>query len=424
MSRPVSSGAGPRKRVFVVGGGIVGLSCALYAQRNGHDVIVADPRGFAKGASYGNAGVIANSECIPVATPGVLRQVPRMLLAADSPLTIRWAYAARIAPWLLRFVRASSRARVAHATGHLAALLARAMPGHRELAADAGCDQLIKEVGWLKVFQTDAAYRQAQSGFDSMRAHGVDCEYLDRRALAQREPGLAAIFAHGILHKDCAQIEDPGRYVEALGALFLRRGGQFVQSEVEALERSDGRIDCARTGTERYQADCFVVAAGAWSKKLAADAGARVPLDTERGYHVVMETGEPQALRQPVYWAEKSVVMSPSSQRLRVTSSVEFAGLQAAPDYRKLKAIVPAIRAAVAAEPGKVVGEWLGFRPSMPDSLPVISRAPRAANCVLAFGHGHIGLTTGPATGAIVAALIDGAPPPMDITAFSAERFG
>ncbi len=410
-------------RVFVAGGGIVGLCCALQTQRRGHEVVLADPRGFANGASSGNAGVIANSDCVPVATPGALRQVPRMLFAADSPVSIRWAYAAQIAPWLFRFVKASRQAQVDHAVDSLAQLLARAKPAHLALAASVDAAHLIRQVGWLKVFQTEASLRRAMPDFDRMQAKGVVCRQLDRDALAACEPQLAKIFVRGVLHDDCAQIEDPQAYVNRLGEEFLRNGGRLVKSEVMSLDTRHGRVRAARTRTEEFDADCFVVAAGAWSRKLARDAGADVPLDTERGYHVELEAESGRPLNRPVYWAEKSIVMSPSEGRLRVTSSVEFAGLHAPPDFSKLKSLIPHIRGAVGTASGKVVAEWLGFRPSMPDSLPVIAVAPGANNCVLAFGHGHLGLTMGPVTGEIVAALVDGTSPQVDIAAFSADRF-
>jgi D-amino-acid dehydrogenase len=412
-----------RKKIVVVGAGIVGLSCALHAQRRGHDVTVIDPRGFGNGASSGNAGVVAVSECMPLATPGTLKRVPRMLLASDSPLSIRWSYAARIAPWLLRFVRSGTPARVAHAMESLASILALAKAAHRDLAALAGSASMIQNTGWLKAYETDRAYEAARGDFERMRVHGVDCRYLERAAVQAHQPNLADIFRHAIFHPECDQIGDPQAYTASFGAAFLRAGGTHIRAEAAALERRGGSIVAALTGTDRYEADCFVIAAGAWSKKLCADAGATLPLDTERGYHVVLSGCEQDLPASPVYWDEKSIVMSASGDRLRVTSSVEFAGLAGRPDFRKLKKLLPEIRRAHKRPPGPVVGEWLGFRPSMPDSLPVIGAAPRADNAFLAFGHGHCGLTLGPVTGALVAQLIDGVSPDVDLLPFSPGRF-
>ena len=412
-----------RGRVFVVGGGIVGLSCALAAQRRGFAVTLADPRGFGNGASYGNPGVIANSEGVPLAPPGVLRTGPWMLFSKDSPLTIRWRYAPQIAPWMLRFVRSGTPGRVRGAAQALASLLALSKSAHHDLAREAGIAGSIREVGWLKAFETDASFKGAARDFELMQRHGVECQYWNAQQVREREPGLARSFKHAIMHPDCAQIDDPGAYCAALGRLFLSRGGQLVQSEVLRLEAGGARVQCAHTGTQAYEADQFVIAAGAWSRKLAADVGDRVPLDTERGYHLVFRTPGQRVFQQPIYWAEKSVVMSAAPGRLRVTSSVEFAGLEAKPDFRKLRRQVADLRTATVHGCGPIEAEWQGFRPSMPGSLPVLGRSQRAENCILAFGHGHLGLTAGPVTGEIVGRLLAGEPTPIDARPFSSARF-
>lgn len=411
------------KRVVVVGAGIVGLSCALHAQQRGHRVTVVDPRGFAGGASAGNAGILAVSDCVPIATPELLRRVPRMLFDRDSPLTMRWSYAPRIAPWLYRFLRSGTARRIGPAMESLARLLSQAKSAHRELAAMAGAQHFIKPTGWIKAFERDETYDAAQVDVERMRKHGVECQYLDHAALQERQPNLSDIFRHAIFHPACDQVIDPAAYVQAYGQEFLRRGGSYIRAEILALERKGGVATAVRSQTDKYDGDCFVIAAGAWSKKLCADAGAAVPLDTERGYHIVLGGQEDELPSAPVYWGERSIVMSPQGGSLRVTSSVELAGLHRPADFSKLRKLIPEIRRAHRRPPGRVLAEWLGFRPSMPDSLPVIGRAPAADNTFLAFGHGHLGLTLGPISGALVAQLIDGEAPDLDLSPFSAGRF-
>jgi len=411
------------KRVLVIGAGIVGLSCALHAQRNGHRVTVMDPRGFAGGASQGNAGVLAFSECVPVGTPEVLRQAPSLLFGSNSPLTMRWTYAPYMFGWLYRFTKACSLVNVMRSMAALSALLSRARAAHDELASQAGCAEFIRQHGWIKAFESDASYHAAKPDFERMRDRGVCCEYLSREALHALEPNLNPIFKHAVTHPECAQIVDPAAYTRAFGAEFLRNEGEFIQAEVESLEHRAGSVTGARTRTDRYDADIYVIAAGAWSKKLAADAGSLVPLDTERGYHIVLSGRKEAMTTAPVLWAEHSIVMSPNARGLRITSSVEFAGLKRGPDYRKLMEKLPEVRRAYARPPGHVIAEWLGFRPSIPDSVPVIGIAPRADNAIFAFGHGHLGLTLGPLTGRIVGDLIEGRHPAFDMEPYSAARF-
>lgn len=414
------------KNIIVIGAGAVGISTALNLQQKGHRVTLLDPRGMAAAASYGNAGVIADSEVLPIATPGILWQVPGMLLRREGPLRIRWSYLPRIAPWLLRFVLSSTPQAVDHAVRSLAPLLARSKAAHEKLAREAGLPGRIKQVGWLKVYETDSMFHASQKNFERMRAAGVPCDYLDADGVAALEPHLRLPVKHAIFHSGCSQIEEPGSYVEALGQLFVRRAGQFLRTEVLGLRRDGHGVRAAWTGLGPMQADAFVIAAGAWSRKLASDAGAAVPLDTERGYHVVLDgpLSGGTALRQPVYWAERSLVMSPSRGRLRVTRGVEFAGMDAAPDYRPVLHQVDHVRRAVRGMDGAAVSaKWLGFRPSMPDSLPVVGASPAAPNCLFAFGHGHIGLTCAAVTGELVADLIEGRSTPIDISAFSPARF-
>lgn len=411
------------KRVLVIGGGIVGLSCALQAQRNGHRVTVIDPRGFAGGASHGNAGVLAVSECIPIGTPEILRQVPSLLFGKNSPLTLRWSYAPYMANWLYRFIRACSPSMVGRSTEALSSLLTRALSAHAELATLAGCNDQIRKHGWIKAFETDGTYKSALPDFELMRQHGVSCEYLRPDDLSAREPNLAPIFKHAIMQTDCAQVLDPASYTNAYGIEFLKGGGEYIRAEVEKLEYRNGIVKSAITRTDRYEADLYVVATGAWSKKLAADVGSSIPLDTERGYHVVLSSSPDKLTTAPLLWAEHSIVMSPNSCGLRVTSSVEFAGMKRSPDFRKLVKKIPEVRRAYVRPPGHAIAEWLGFRPSIPDSVPVIGRAPRADNTIFAFGHGHLGLTLGPLTGLIVGDLIENREPQFDLAPYSASRF-
>lgn len=414
--------AGPQK-VLVIGAGIVGLSCALQAQRRGHRVTVIDPRGFGAGASHGNAGVLAVSECVPIGTPEILRQTPSLLLGRNSPLTMRWAYAPRMVNWLYRFARSCAPGTVEHSMEALSALLSRAHAAHTELATLAEAQDRIRQHGWIKAFETTYAFEASQADFDRMRRHGVACDYLDADGLLQREPNLQPIFKHAIVQSDCAQIADPGAYTRSYGEEFLRRGGEYIRAEVESFDYQGDRVRGAVTKTERYEADVYVLASGAWSKKLAADAGSAIPLDTERGYHLELAATPDAMATAPILWSEHSIVMSPNARGVRVTSSVEFAGLKRGPDFRKLLKKVPEIRRAFRQSPGHATAEWLGFRPSMPDSVPVIGRAPRAGNTIFAFGHGHLGLTLGPLTGLLVGALIDGSDPGVDLAPFCPSRF-
>ncbi|STZ75464.1 D-amino acid dehydrogenase small subunit [Bergeriella denitrificans] len=415
--------SGAESGVIVIGAGIVGISCALHLQKSGYRVTVIDPRGVAGGASHGNAGLVVTGECVPLSTPEMVKALPKLLLDKNSPLQMDWAYAPKMTGWFYRFLKAGTLRQVEHASASLSALLEKAAAAHYELAGWAGCRGNIARTGWLKLFERDDTYRAARIDFDRMERFGVRCDYMDAAAIQAAQPNLAPVFKHAVNHPDSLQIVNPGEYVKALGSLFMLRGGRLVQAEITGLERKNHLITAALSQTERYEADAFVVAAGAWSKKLSADTGTFVPLDTERGYHIEIDVAAEHTVSEPLFWGEHSVVMSPGGGKLRITSSVEFAGLHKVPDFRKLAAKRDEFQRIHRHPLGKIRAEWLGFRPSVPDSIPVIGRANRADNAFLAFGHGHVGLTLGPVTGRIIADLVAGRTPEIDTAPYSPSRF-
>ncbi|MDO5059028.1 MAG: FAD-dependent oxidoreductase [Neisseria sp.] len=412
-----------KQNIFIIGAGIVGISCALHLQQRGYRVTLADPRGLAGGASYGNAGVLASSECLPLATPELIKQLPSLLLNKNSPLTLRWLYAPRMLDWFYRFMQSAKPEKITYAAEHLSLLLEQSVAAHRQLAEAAQYSGRILPTGWIKAFEREETYRSAQADFRMMEKYGVRCDYMDAATLQEQQPNLAPIFKHAVNNSDCCQIINPGDYVQQLGASFLANGGKLILTEIESLETRNGIVVSANSQTEKYQADAFVVAAGAWSKKLSRDTGTYIPLDTERGYHIELEAEDSRLASAPVFWAEQSVVMSPGGGKLRVTSSVEFAGLHRKADFTKLSSQIKEIRRSHRASLGQVRAQWLGFRPSIPDSMPVIGKAARADNAFLAFGHGHLGLTLGPITGQIIADLVDNKTPDLNLTPYSPQRF-
>jgi D-amino-acid dehydrogenase len=411
------------RSVAVIGAGIVGISCGIHLRSRGHRVTLLDPRGFGNGASFGNSAIVASSECLPVATPGTLRRVPSMLLSRNGPLHIRPAYLPTLLPWLARFVAASRPARVRQISLALSALLRPAVVEHQHLAALAGIASSLRPTGWLKAYESVRAFERVRPDYEAMRRLGVPCEELGPEEIRAREPALAPIFRRAVFHPDCHHVGEPGAYTAALGAYLLRQGASFREEAVTGFTFRDGSVNGVKTADGPVAADAVVVACGAWSKALAVQLGERVPLDTERGYHAMFSTDGAPRLRSPVYWADRAVILSPMPTGLRMTSSVEFGGLDAAADYTHLNRLAADVRRALPSASAEVSSRWLGFRPSMPDSLPVIGPTRRHANCFLAFGHGHLGLTLGPATGRLVADLVEGRPPGIDVSPYAPQRF-
>ncbi len=410
------------KRAVVIGGGIVGLACASFLLRDGWSVTVLDTRGPGESASGGNAGLMAVGHATPIGMPGLLRQVPRMLLDPESPLTIRAAYLPRAAPWLARLVLASRPGRVEAISRALKSLLDRAFPAYDALLGGSNALGLIRRQGFAVAYRDEAHLRAAMPELELRRRVGVRIEFLDEPAVRERLPALAARYTRAAFYPDCGHCLDPAALSQAVAGALERAGGIFRRAPATGFERGPAGVTAVLTEGERVPADLVVLAAGAWSRPLAAMLGTRVPLDTERGYHVMLPP-QPFELPCPVTPGDLRFCITPMANGLRAAGTVEFAGLAAPPDPRRHALLLRHLREVFPEARTEGHTTWMGFRPSLPDSLPVIGRITGVPNVIAAFGHGHIGLTTGPATGEIIAALAAARLPPIDPAPFAADRF-
>jgi D-amino-acid dehydrogenase len=417
----------PPRDIAIIGAGIVGISCALYIQRAGHRVTVIDRLAPGEGTSFGNAGCLNSSSVVPISMPGVLSQVPRWLLDPEGPLVLRWRYLPVLAPWLWRFVRAGTPERVAAQARSLRDLLGSTLESYAPLVKAAGAEDLVHRQGHLTVYKSEASFAKDGRAMGLRRDNGIVVEDLSFDELRQLEPSLSRDFVRGRMIAETGHVGDPHRLVTRLAEAFTRDGGRILREAVRDFDFADGAVTGVRGDSGVHRADKIILAAGAWSKHLAKQLGDSVPLDTERGYHVVLR--DPEIMpRRPVSSADGKFFATPMEMGLRVAGTVEFAGLDAPPDWRRSRMLLrqaqdmfPALARDIGDER---ISQWMGFRPSMPDSLPVIGPSRRHRNVLHAFGHGHVGLIGGAMTGRIIAALVDGVAPPIDIAPFKVERFG
>ena len=419
-----SAGAGGRtgKRATVIGAGIVGVATALYLQRDGWRVTVMDPASPGESTSGGNAGLFALSVVTPVAMPGTLMRVPGMLLARGGSLRIRWRYLPRLIPWLWRFIAAATPARVDAVSRALAGAMKGAMDDYAPLIEGAGARDLIRRQGLLVVYRTPESLRSVARELEIKRRLGIRFEMLGADEVHRLVPALAPLYTRGILYADCSHTVDPKGLVRALAEDFTRRGGSFLRERATGFTCGPGSLAAVRSEAASHQADAVVLAAGAWSKPLARMLGSRVPLDTERGYHV--DLCHPGVdVRLPVISGDLRFCITPMAAGLRLAGTVEFAGLDAPPDPSRPAIMVEHARRMLPALKTAPASHWMGFRPSMPDSLPVIGRSPHFGNVFFAFGHGHLGLTLAAVTGRAIADLAAGRAPAFDVAPFRAERF-
>ena len=422
MNDQLQPPASPRS-IAVIGSGIVGMSAAVHLQNDGHRVTLLDARSPGTATSFGNAGAIVTGAIEPNATPGIVKQIPKYVLDPKSGIRARLAYLPRFAPWLARFLMASRMPQVRRSAAAMHPLVTRAYDAHKELIALTGAGDIVRQVGWLKVYRTEAGYAGSALGRRLMDEHGVKYEVLSPDEIGQLEPGLARVFSKGLFHSDSAFCTLPKKLIDAYAAHFFSRGGAWLPEEVRGLEPLPQGQVRVRSELGIRDFDSVVVAAGAWSKRLAAQVGDFVPLDTERGYHLNLDPGTAKELRRPVCLPEDSFVLAPMQDGIRLTSGVEFAGVDAAPDFRPIYNLLPKAREVLPGLSDKVTREWMGRRPSTPDSLPVIGRSPKAPQVIYAFGHQHLGLTLGPLTGRLVSQLVRGVPTEIDLAPYSISRF-
>jgi glycine/D-amino acid oxidase-like deaminating enzyme len=415
-----------RKSVGVVGAGIVGVCAALALQRRGHDVTVIDPELPGNGASFGNAGCLNASSIVPMSMPGIIKNVPSWLFDPLGPLSIRWRYLPRAVPWLIKFLQAGQPQEVVKQARAMRSLLKDTVPLMTSLAREAGAHQLIRKEGHLYVYRSGQAFANDKGGWELRRANGVDTRILDAAELHDFDPNLSACFTQGVLVEENGHTTDPHRLTSTLFDRILANGGKYIRSRAIGLTVDGGLLRSIATTSGDLVVDAAVITAGAHSKPFTGLLGNEVPLDTERGYHIVIKTPA-AAPRIPTTDAEGKFIATPMDGGLRISGTVELAGLEAPPNWDRAHALFKHARNLL---PGlgshnsdSRYSTWMGFRPSMPDSLPVIGPSRRARNVIYAFGHGHVGMTGAPKTAEVVSQLISGEKPSIDITPFSADRF-
>jgi glycine/D-amino acid oxidase-like deaminating enzyme len=410
------------RQATVIGAGIIGMCVASYLQRMGLGVTVVDGVKPGTGCSFGNAGALSSGSCVPIATPGVARQIPKWLLDDMAPLAVSWRYLPRALPWLLRFVASAKPEVVARSADALIALTRPVFDNLLPLVKEAGADSLIHRAGQLHVYSTHAAFEGDRLGLDLRRQRGVAFEVLDAQEIRQFEPALAPIFQKAVLFPDHGHCANPFALVDALAAAFQREGGKIIQLRVLDIELgADGPLALV-TDAGPMRVETLVVAAGAWSHRLARRLGHEVPLETQRGYHVML--ADPSVTpRRNVQWAEGKFIATPMEMGLRFAGTVEIAGLDAPPRYSRADRLLEQGRTMFPGLGGGAVTKWMGHRPCLPDSVPVIGPSDRLRNTYFAFGHGHLGLTCASTTGRLVAELVTGAKPCIDPAPYRIGRF-
>ncbi len=413
--------------VAVIGAGIIGICCAIFLQEQGFKVTLVDRDPPVMGASKGNAGHFATEQVLPLASPQLLWQLPSILLNPLGPVAIQWRYIFKIMPWWLRFLRQMSKRKYQQNSQGIAALNNNALVIYQELLSRTGLKGLIRSQGSMLVFETQRAYLSYLKQLEVMQAHGVQYELMSGAQVLKSEPALNTNIKAGIFFSDTWHTINPSQFATQLFNYFRRAGGQFKHAEVLELTRKHNDrqqgIKIKTTMGKSWWVPRVVLATGAWSKPWVYQlTGKKIPLDTERGYHLHLQ-GLQNVISIPITSGERKFIMTPMSEGLRLAGTVEFAGLSLPPNMRRAKMLLPHAQALLPGLPEQKISAsqcWMGCRPSLPDSLPIIDEDE---GVYFAFGHQHLGLTQAAITALLVSQLVTRQRSEIDLSPYRLSRF-
>jgi D-amino-acid dehydrogenase len=410
------------EEIAVIGAGIVGLAIAFHLQGEGRKVRLFERGGIAEGASFGNAGAFAFSDVLPLASPGIMRKAPRWLLDPLGPLSIPPSYLPRIAPWLLRFWRASLPDRFRHSTKVQCELMRFASTAMDAMVAKAGLGGRVRSDGNLQLYESEAELTASLPGWEVRAAEGIPFEHVRGARLAELQPGLAPRFVVGSFTPHWQTVDDPYRFALALSDAVMAQGAVLERAEVIEVAPSKVGVSLRLADGRTIEVGQAVIAAGAWSRALTDRLGDRIPLESERGYNTTLPPGAFD-LRRQLTFGGHGFVITPLSTGIRVGGAVELGGLDLPPNFARSQAM---LKKAASFLPGLATSggkQWMGFRPSLPDTLPVIGTSKASPRILYAFGHGHSGLTQSAATGQLVADLVARRQPSISLDPFRPNRF-
>lgn len=410
-----------RPATTVIGAGVAGLCAALYLQRSGHAVTVIDPMPPAGGTSYGNSGLISSDTAVPIALPGMLKKVPSWLSDPEGPLIVRPSYLPRALPWLMRWIAASRMPRVLAISDAMRALHRGSLDCWRELLGPEHFADLIRPVGQIRIWEGEGAGSTIE--MELCARHGIRAEPLDADKIRQIYPDIAPDIKRGLLIPGNAYTINPQRLVRTVGRLLVEAGGEIVAEKcLKIIPRDGGNGYRLMNNISNRNAERVVIAAGAWSRELLDPLGIKAPLETERGYHLMLPSPS-ITLAIPMSIKNRGFGLTTMEKGMRASGTVEIGGLLAPPDERRATVLLRHVKRMFPTLEHGEPAFWMGHRPSTPDSLPIAGAVARYPGLFLALGHGHFGMTGGPPTGKLVSELINSTKLSIDPAPYASTRF-
>ncbi|MFL2896075.1 MAG: NAD(P)/FAD-dependent oxidoreductase [Candidatus Pelagibacter sp.] len=408
-------------KIGIIGAGIQGVCTGLFLQKKGYSVTLfdRDDPGSAA-ASYGNAGHFSPYASVPVNRPDILIDVPAMLLSSNGPLALRWNYVPKMIPWFLKFFQNCSKKNMMHTAKYMHQILDLALPAYDELFEDVDISDLVENKGIMYIWN-DQNLKSRELEINIRNEIGAEQQLLNKHEIHDLEPNIKKIYHAGVFYKRARHAKNPGKIWVRLFENFLKKGGKFLRLDIKDLN-FDKSKPVIRSETQRFIFDKLVIACGAFSKKLTDKLHENIPLDTERGYHIHFKDCE-HLISRPVVFQNRGFGMTPMDQGLRVVGTVEFGGLKNKLSKGRIKNLVNNAKYLLDGLPDQHEDEWLGFRPTLPDYLPVIGSSKNYSNVYYSFGHHHLGWTLGAISGKIISKMISEEKTNLDLEPYSSLRF-
>ena len=410
-----------KSSVGVVGAGIQGICISLFLIKKGFKVTLIDrSEPGQKSASYGNAGHFSPYASVPINRPDILTDIPSMLLNSSGPLALKWNYVPKMLPWFFKFIKNCSKKNMMHTAKYMHQILDLALPAYDEIFEEIDISKLIESKGII-YFWTDKDLKSRELEINIRKELGVKQQLLTPHEIHDLEPHIKQIYHGGVLYSNARHARNPGKILLKMFDLFLKKGGNFEKQNVKTINFSTNEKPIIKTETNQYTFDKLVVSCGAFSKKITDQLGEKIPLDTERGYHIHFK-GYDHLLSRPVIFLNRGFGITPMEQGLRVVGTVEFGGLKNPLSKSRVKNLILNAKDMLDGLP-EHKDEWLGFRPSLPDFLPVIGPSKNYKNVFYSFGHHHLGWTLGAISGKIISKMIDNENTNMNLQPYSPIRF-
>lgn len=411
------------EKAIVIGGGIVGVCCALYLQRDGYEVTLIDPAAPGDSTAKWSCGQMAISEVIPLSKPGILKKIPGWLLDQKGPLALRPSALPGILPWFLRFLACARHSKIVEIAEAMTTLTSHVYEDYAPLLEACEDKSLLGQRPVVEVFDSPAGLVHERPHLELRKSLGFRSEELDAAAIGDLEPALAGKFKHGLLFPDWRAVSDTEGFIAALTESFVKQGGTRVRGEAKRLLELEGIASgVVLANGDRYPASKVVVAAGTGSRQLFGQLGVDIPLTGIAGYQAVLPHPGVE-IRHSVIYADGGFCFSPMTRGLQIGGTIEFAGPNAEPNFKRAEIILEKAKRILPQLNTDNFEYGVGYRPFLPDTKPVIDRSSRLSNVFMAFGHGQLGLTLGATTGRLIADLVAGRPTAQDLTPFSASRF-